>query len=406
MVQKCLVRSYELLLRPMNLDELQQDCLTLNTTLEDKIISILSRRFVKYEKVARVLAIALQSRQNVILWGPAGHGKSEMVEDVLKGLRLWETDIHTGLPLDTSNTFVQSFGEGMNEDQLWGGIDLRAMDDDKEIRYHPENSFLSREIAVFEEMFDAPAICLLPLKHTLTQKVLAKGGNYYAMQTKCIIVCTNKNPEDLQGMGPSHQALVERFPIQLKVEWDGYKPEDYQQMMLRHTAADKFSGEILGALADNISRVTMNGSFISPRTAMWAMQLVADNARARGATKVELQDFQVLEFLPGMESTISTLREDMERSRVVMDAKARMAEVKRKYNEIHTLHKSYLELTCTSPIKWLQLAKSYTAFTQLALQTTCTDDLMTIRDQMVEQASKGEKACMATAVTYTKESST
>ena len=181
----------------MNLDQLHASCSN-EMSLDYKIANILEPRFVKYAEVAQAITLGLQARQNVILWGPAGHGKSEMVETILKGLGLWKNRPGTNIPSEDSSVFVQSFGEGMTEDLLWGGIDLRAMEDEKVIRYHPDNSFLNKEIAVFEEMFDAPAICLLPLKHTLTQKVLAKGGSYYEMKTKSIIVCTNNNPEDLE----------------------------------------------------------------------------------------------------------------------------------------------------------------------------------------------------------------
>lgn len=386
----------------MTLEELNQQCVQSHTNLTDKITEILSRRFVKYEKVAKVLALGLQSKQNVILWGPAGHAKSEMVEDVLQGLGLWETIPGTRLPTPKSNTYVQSFGEGMTEDQLWGGIDLRAMEDDKEIRYHPENSFLNREIAVFEEMFDAPAICLLPLKHTLTQKFLAKGGAYYPMKTKSILVCTNKSPEDLQHMGPSHQALVERFPLQLKVEWEGYGADQYLTMMQKHPMVGMYSKDVLRALATNISKVTMNGAFISPRSAMWAMTLVAENAKANRRTSVHIEDFFALEFLPGMEGTISTLKDDIERERAVIQSQAVVEEAKRKWA---SLEKTYAEGSggaITSPIKWLTLAHNFQAFATSTSQVACADSLVTIRDQMVKDATTRIGHCQTLAMRTTK----
>lgn len=386
----------------MNLEELAQDCANKGTNLHSRITEILSRRFVRYEKVANVLALGLQSKQNVILWGPAGHAKSEMVEDVLKGLGLWKMDPTSKLPSADTNTYVQSFGEGMTEDQLWGGIDLRAMEEDKEIRYHPENSFLKKEVAVFEEMFDAPAICLLPLKHTLTQKFLAKGGAYYPMNTKCIIVCTNKSPEDLQHMGPSHQALVERFPLQLKVEWDGYTADHYLGMMQKHPMVGMYTKDVLRALAANISKVTMGGSFISPRSAMWAMNLVAENARANRRTSVQIEDFFALEFLPGMEGAISNLKADIDRERAVIQSQTAVNEAQKKWQALEASYAEGANGGITSPIKWLTMAHHYSTFANNTAQIACADSLVSIRDQMIKDATTRVSHCQSLALKHTK----
>lgn len=388
----------------MTLDELKKDCGSNGTTIEARLHGILGQRFVKYEQVARAIALGLQSNQNVIFWGPAGHGKSEMVEDALRGLGLWTVDNATGLPAHDTSTFIQSFGEGLTEDQLWGGIDLKAMEDDKVIKYHPEHSFLNKDIAVFEEMFDAPAICLLPLKHTITQKVLAKGGIYYPMRTKSIIVCTNKNPEDLQAMGPSHQALVERFPIQLKVEWQSYNAEDYAEMMAHHKNANMFHDDMINALADIISKVSKAGTFISPRTAMWAMGLVAGAARTARRDFVNHTDFFALEFCPGLEKSVDSIREAMQREAQVAEAKRIMFAVKSKLDVIESVFGQGLnDPSKLSPIKWLQLHHHYGQCINEAANTPCTDSMISIRDQMIEAATERQIQCQRIALKNTKQ---
>jgi len=388
----------------MTIDELKQDCGSRGTTIEERLHNILSRRFVKFEQVARAIALAIQSNQNVIFWGPAGHGKSEMVEEALRGLGLWEVDPDTNLPSANSNTFIQSFGEGLTEDQLWGGIDLRAMEEEKIIKYHPEHSFLAKEVAVFEEMFDAPAICLLPLKHTITQKVLAKGGIYYPMTTKSIIVCTNKNPEDLQAMGPSHHALVERFPIQLKVEWQSYNADDYASMMAYHKQAHMFHEDIINALAGIIATVSKEGTFISPRTAMWAMGLVAGAAKTARRDFVNHTDFFALEFCPGLEKSVDSIRDAMQREAQVAEAKRILFAVKSKLDVIeHVFGKGLAEPDRLSPIKWLQLSHHYGHFIHEASQTPCTDSMLTVRDQMVQAATERQVQCQRLALKHTKE---
>jgi MoxR-like ATPase len=106
------------------------------------IETTLNTRFVNIDEIARILALAIESNKNVLLWGPGGHGKSEMVMAALQAL-FAEEDI-----------FVQSFGEGMDEATLWGGLDFKALEEEKVLRYFPGESFLAKPYAVFEEIFD------------------------------------------------------------------------------------------------------------------------------------------------------------------------------------------------------------------------------------------------------------
>ena len=80
-----------------------------------EIKKALDSRFIETEKVARILSIAIDGEKNCILHGPAGHGKSEMTEHVLTSLG------------HRDDTYIYSFGEGMSEDLLWGGIDYKTL---------------------------------------------------------------------------------------------------------------------------------------------------------------------------------------------------------------------------------------------------------------------------------------
>ena len=44
----------------------------------EEIEALLEQRFIKYRDIARILTLAIRGNQNVILWGPGGHGKSEI----------------------------------------------------------------------------------------------------------------------------------------------------------------------------------------------------------------------------------------------------------------------------------------------------------------------------------------
>ena len=106
--------------------------------LYQQIKGYLDANFVFADEIARILALAISGRKNVIVYGPSRHAKSAMVHAAMPGLGL------------VDDCFVQFFGEGMDESRLFGGLDFGKLDEDKVLEYFPERSFLNRRIAVFE----------------------------------------------------------------------------------------------------------------------------------------------------------------------------------------------------------------------------------------------------------------
>jgi len=184
----------------------------------NQILTILSSMFVFCEEMARILALAFSAKKNVIVFGPGGHAKSEMVKAVIDGLGL------------NGDTFYQFFGEGMDESRLFGGLNFRKLEEDKVLEYYPEKSFLNSRVAVFEELFDAPASVLLALKDVLTSRELRNGAQRFRMRTEVIICLTNKEPGEISDLGPAAHALVERFPLQLNLKWKDYSAASYLSM--------------------------------------------------------------------------------------------------------------------------------------------------------------------------------
>lgn len=356
--------------------------------LYEKLKERLERDFIKVEEIARILALALSSGKNVILWGPGGHGKSEMVQAALEEV--------TG----GDDIFIQSFGEGMDEATLWGGLDFKALDTEKVLRYFPESSFLAKPFAVFEEIFDAPASVLLALKDTLTAKKLRKGTQQFNMATKVIIALTNKAPSEISDLGPAAAALIERFPLQLEVKWPSYKAADYGSLFAK--VAPRLPGAELNGqgkiLAELLAKAGEKGGIISPRTAVHAVGLVKASASLRGAAQVEKQDLVDLTFLPGMEEFASTIREELdaavERAAVesrVTDAEAQLAVLVREH-----------QAASDSPIKLLQSAKRFTAFADSVANLKVTDAFSDRRKRLRDTAQEKAAAAQTAALEATR----
>lgn len=301
---------------------------------EQAFKTILDKRFIKTDDVAAILSLAIQSNENVIIWGDPGYGKSEMTSYVINQIlgkrycaptcKAEHGDAGCGSPeCGKPNTYVMSFGESISEDKIWGGLDMNALNDTGEIMFKPERSFLNYQVAILEEMLDAPPNVLMSLKDTLTARELRNGEQRFAMKTRCVIALTNKNPEEISDLGPSAHALIERFPLQLNLGWDSHTVADYKKLFNKvrpqsfynpaKDATDKEKSEaesikesmknIKGQLANICALSYSKGNTIAPRSAVKALNILEVNAD-RGD-----EAFRALRFIPGFE--VST--EDMER---------------------------------------------------------------------------------------------
>lgn len=356
----------------------------------NRIKAALASEFIYSEDMARAIALAVESGKNLLLWGPAGHGKSEMVSRALSVVAADE------------EIFVQSFGEGMDEATLWGGLDFAALESEKVLRYHPENSFLGKKYGVFEELFDAPASVLLALKDTLTAKKLRKGTQQCVMKTRVVIALTNKDPSEISDMGPAAHALIERFPIQLKVDWSSYAAADYFELFRK--VAPRLPGADLNGcsaiLAEMIAKVGESGEIISPRSAVHALGVVKTAAALRGSAIVEKVDLLDLRFVDGFEALAENLKTELDAAsaRAAAEVLVQGAECK-----LQTL---LIELEdamrVQSPIKLLQVGKRLQAFGDEVSNLKVTDGLTDRRKRMRESAAAKAVEAQRLALEHTR----
>lgn len=354
-----------------------------------KVTAALQQKFVNSDQIARVIALAIESNKNLLLWGPGGHGKSEMVMEAISQI------------FTEDEVFVQSFGEGMDEATLWGGLDFAALERDKVMKFFPENSFLAKKVSIKEEIFDAPASVLLSLKDTLTAKKLRKGSQVYAMKTQVIIALTNKNPDEISDLGPAAAALIERFPLQYEVKWKSYTSADYLKLFQK--VAPQLPGADLNGtmpvLAEVMAKASESGEIISPRTAVHALGVVKTSAAMRGANRVEKQDLLDLCFLPGMEQFAETLRSELDAAfeRAQAETLLRKAE-----SEFQVFLQQFADAG-QKPVALLQVAKRLIAFQDNVSNLKVTDGLTDRRKNLRNSASEKAVEAQAKALDATRE---
>ena len=318
--------------------------------------------------------------------GPAGHAKSEMTETVIDGLGLKD------------DTFVQFFGEGMTEDKLYGGMDFKKLQEEHQLVYHPENSFLNRKFAVFEELFDAPAVVLTALKDTLTAKQMRNGNQRFPMQTKSIICLTNKSPGEISDMGASAHALVERFPFQFELKWDSYKPSDYLSMFKKLKYSD--IGSYVGTVAQLVADATKSGNFISPRTAVHAIQAVIAAAETDGRDRQSIidEDLHKLLYIPELSTMASALSTDLERILLEREAEERMQVLTQKLGHIDQVR----EAGYTTLVSAMKAAKRYDILRKEADGTVLPDHLYPQRDDVMARCRERVDEATNWALSHTR----
>ena len=213
-----------------------------------------AEKFVFMDKTVNILNVGYSTCKNVILFGPGGHGKSEMTLDFLKSKGI--------------EPYVITMGTGMTTDRLFGGLDIPTFEKTGKIEYLVENSFMNHEYVIFEEMFDAPDFILEQLKDILSSGTFRNGTQIFPIETKFIICCTNRTRDEF-SKNMSLKALMERFPLELNVIWDNYTEISYNKLLESKFGADNVDPVIPYLLQE----YAKNGITISPRVAVTAYQV-------------------------------------------------------------------------------------------------------------------------------------
>jgi MoxR-like ATPase len=214
----------------------------------------IQRDFVFMDKSINILDIGLKTGKNIVMYGPGGHGKSELTMAYLaeKGI----------------DPYVITMGTGMTTDRLFGGLDIPTFEKTGKIEYLVENSFMNNEYVIFEELFDAPDFILEQLKDILSSKIFRNGTQIFPIKTKFIICCTNRTREEF-SKNASLKALMERFPLELNVIWDNYNEASYNKLL-----ETKFGqGNVDPIIPFLLQEYHRGGVTISPRVAVTAYQV-------------------------------------------------------------------------------------------------------------------------------------
>jgi MoxR-like ATPase len=210
------------------------------------------------EKTSKILEIGFSTNKNLVLYGPGGHGKSEITAAFFADRGI--------------DPYVITMGTGMTTDRMFGGLDIPTFNATGKIEYLVENSFMNHEYVVFEEMFDAPDFILEQLKDILSSGVFRNGTQVFPIKTKFIVCCTNRTREEF-SKNMSLKALMERFPLELNVIWDNYTDITYNKLL-----EERFGeGNVDPIIPFILQEYAKAGIVISPRVAITAYAIFQEH---------------------------------------------------------------------------------------------------------------------------------
>jgi len=192
---------------------------------------------------------------NVILFGPKGHGKTQLSDAFLKVF------------FDSKDIYKAQFSYATKEEHLFG---VPIMEDLQKgvLNYNLEGSFLDFKAARFEEFLDAPMVIIQMLKDILESGEYCAGGKAcYQSKCKFVVAPTNVDPMKWAASGDnlkrdSYEALIDRFPIHNRVVWPAYTADHYAKMIeiVLNTKSDAF--------CQMMEKAFNAGQMISPRSAI------------------------------------------------------------------------------------------------------------------------------------------
>ncbi len=252
--------------------------------LHERARAAFDQRFVHYEKVLNALLTAWAEFEedsgvgaNAILWGRGGFGKSEMAKTFAEVLEI--------------EAFIQSFGASSSEEAIWGELDLAELRNGDAIKFHLKRCFLEWKFVILEEALDLPGRILDDFKDTLSARCFRRGVVQHPMKTRTIVICTNHDPEKFRKRSASADALMQRFPLQVEVEWPDYEAISYRKMYERQLKDYADLAPLFAMIAAGISE---RFEIISPREALHLVRTVVRYAHSQERKHVVAKDFGIL----------------------------------------------------------------------------------------------------------------
>ncbi|MBN2809414.1 MAG: AAA family ATPase [Deltaproteobacteria bacterium] len=290
---------------------MQQELLDAVSDLDD-VANLLKNSFVAKDEIIEMLIIGAIAQEHLLLAGPPGTGKSELVKRFAHLCTPRQYDEQQPLPY-----FEYLLTRFTEPNELFGPVDIKTFQAGGGYQRIVKGLLPTTEIAFLDEIFKANSAILNALLTILNERIFYNGGRPEHIPLLFLVGATNEVPDD-----PDLAALYDRFPLRLwsdnvaenrfaelmQCGWqqERQKIRDGHQSSLRNITTSKTLRRLHQALNqvnfDNVGRsyqeairrIRSEGIEISDRRAVKLLKLVAAAALRRGSLTAEKEDFHIL----------------------------------------------------------------------------------------------------------------
>lgn len=314
---------------------------TLRTLGLDHMKAEVGKKFYKMDYVIEALYIAFTTGKNIILYGPGGYGKSQIVKEFIKVASI------------PSSTIVGY--EDMEVEALLGLPNMKKLTEDSEYEIAFEKSkFMNPGVLILEEFMDVRPATAAALKDILSEKGYRRGAEFIPSAVESVVICTNKAPEEVSSNLSLGALYKERFPIAVKVVWEEHDYNAYAGFIKHHIGLKTFKDSYY-ILAELCARTSANEANISPRKVIDALDILKQH-----------DDIKLLKLIPDIDTTTI---EEVERTQHLRKEKVLVESTCAKIE----MHLSSLRVRESSTVSYIINSIAELSYISEKLQTISVD---------------------------------
>lgn len=210
---------------------------TANKNSIEKAIDELNASFPEREQITSSLIDALVSGEHVLLIGPAGTGKSAIVNAFSKMLG--------------SKTFSYLLTRFTTPDEIFGPVSVAGLKQDK-LRRVTTGRLPESEFAFLDEIFKANSAVLNSMLTALNERQFDDDGQRKSIPLKLCVGASNELPTGGDGLGALHDRFLFRFFVDYLQDANNVEKVLFQSLDEVKTKIKKSDLEAIKKAADDV----------------------------------------------------------------------------------------------------------------------------------------------------------
>ena len=220
----------------------------------DTLIAEVNMKYVFHKETVTAVYTGLSLGMNVYIYGPGGYGKTEVVQYILKLLKI-------------PNHTISGYKD-MPVEALLGVPDMRELLDNSKYKLNFNDSvFRNPGILLGEEFGDILPATAASLKDILSDRGYRSKDGRIESLISSMIITSNVSPAEMSDDESKKAFYTSRFPLKVNVGWESHTAKKYFKLL--STAFPEIDKDRLFFLAKLFEYNAINSNnVITPRHAL------------------------------------------------------------------------------------------------------------------------------------------